>query len=209
MSSSEFTLRLARMRDAHSIRSLQQASFYKIGSEVYTHEQIEACIRHLDTLDTRLIKDQTYYVAEAGGELVGCGGWSFRDLAVRARPRRTNGTPSRLDPYSDAAVIRAVYTHPERLRCGIGRALVTRSEKAAIEAGFRIISLAATLCGAPLYGALGYRVTKCFNVILRDGLHLPAIEMQKELGATPFAIAQEARARWEPRERESVPMDGL
>jgi hypothetical protein len=44
----------------------------------YTPQQIESAIKYIFGVDTQLISDQTYYIAEVGDQIVGCGGWSKR-----------------------------------------------------------------------------------------------------------------------------------
>ncbi len=44
----------------------------------YTEEQREAALRTVYGVDTQLIHDGTYFVAELDGAIVGCGGWSRR-----------------------------------------------------------------------------------------------------------------------------------
>jgi GNAT superfamily N-acetyltransferase len=85
--------------------------------------------------DARLIDDGTYYVLEVDGRIAASGGWSRRAALVR----RAGGdaAPERfLDARSDSAAIRAMYTHPDYARLGLGSILLAAVEAAARLAGF-------------------------------------------------------------------------
>jgi GNAT superfamily N-acetyltransferase len=87
-----------------------------------------------------------------------------------------------LDPEHDAARIRAFFVHPAWSRRGIGRAIIEACEHAARRDGFHSMELVATLPGEPLYAALGYAVTRRFEVPMPDGVALPVAAMAKVLG---------------------------
>src|ERR1700733_10499634 len=106
-------------------------------------------------LDTQLIKDGTYFVIEADGCIAGCGGWSRR--ATLFGGNHTAGrSEALLDPARDAARVRAMYTHPDFARKGVGRMILAHCEAAAAKEGFRKVELAATMSGLPLYRVCGY-----------------------------------------------------
>jgi GNAT superfamily N-acetyltransferase len=129
-------------------------------------------------LDRWLIDDETYYVAEIDGTVIGSGGWSRR----RALLHRA-GAPSDSDqillPDRDAARIRAMYTHPDYDCRGIGRTLLSVSETSARLAGFRHAELLATLVGEKLYRSCGWQVVDWEQVTTRNGLTIPAAHMSK------------------------------
>jgi GNAT superfamily N-acetyltransferase len=106
-------------------------------------------------IDTQLIKDGTYFVVELDGEIAGCGGWSRR-----ATLYGSDSSPGRdarlLDPTVDAARVRAMYTVPSFARRGVGRLILSLSERAAAAEGFTRLELSATLAGEPLYAAFGF-----------------------------------------------------
>lgn len=121
-----------------------------------TPEQIAASRMGMG-LDLQLIEDRTYFCAEDAGELVGCGGWSRR--ATLYGGDHSGGRDARLlDPATERARIRAMYTHPAHVREGVGTAILEAAEKAAREEGFREIEMAATMAGKPFYLARGYIV---------------------------------------------------
>ena len=64
-------------------------------------------------LDTQLVKDGTYFMIESGDRVAGCGGWSFRATLYGGDESVVAREPERLDPATDAAKIRAMYTDPD------------------------------------------------------------------------------------------------
>jgi GNAT superfamily N-acetyltransferase len=110
-------------------------------------------------VDTRLIADGTYYVVESGGAVAGCGGWSRR--ATLYGGDHTGGRSDRLlDPRTEPARIRAMYTHPAFARRGVGRLILALCEAAAGAEGFTTLELMATRSGQPLYAAYGFTVAE-------------------------------------------------
>jgi len=79
-----------------------------------------------------------------------------------------------LDPVKDAARIRAMYTHPDFARRGLGRQILTACEDAARQAGFARVELMATLSGEPLYIACGYDPIERTIIASQDGIDVPA-----------------------------------
>src|SRR6266704_2124340 len=45
----------------------------------YDAERTASSVRYIASVDRTLIEDGTYFVVEANGELVACGGWSRRN----------------------------------------------------------------------------------------------------------------------------------
>lgn len=131
-------------------------------------------------LDTQLVKDQTYFVVETDQKIVGCGGWSRR--ATLFGGDHTDGRePRLLDPKTESARVRAMYTHPEYTRRGIGTLVLNESEKAARKEKFSKVELAATLSGEPLYRARGYLPIEYFSSTASNGAEIPLIRMEKSL----------------------------
>jgi GNAT superfamily N-acetyltransferase len=151
----EFTLRTATLADRAKLEGLIARSIRQLGAGDYSTAQIEAALKGAFGVDTQLIADGTYFVVEAQGCLVGCGGWSYRRTLFGGdtQARRDAGE---LDPAVDAARIRAFFVDPQAARSGIGRALLAHCEEAAVRRGFHSFELMATLPGVRLYAACGY-----------------------------------------------------
>lgn len=177
---SEWNLRLAREADIPALEMLIALSVRELLSAHYAPEVIDASIGSAFGVDSQLIRDGTYFVVEAGGVIVACGGWSRRSTTYGA-DRHHSREDSVLDPARDAARIRAFFVHPEWARRGIGRALLTASEQAARAAGFSKALLIGTLSGEKLYTACGYTAGEPYDAPLPGGLPLRVMQMTKEL----------------------------
>jgi N-acetylglutamate synthase-like GNAT family acetyltransferase len=172
-------LRHATLDDIPALHQLIAASARGLARADYSDSQIEAAIGTAWGVDSELIRDKTYFVAESGGEIVGCGGWSRRKTLFGG-----DGQPGRqsaiLDPSRDAARIRAFFVRPDCARRGIGRALLERCEAEARAHGFGAAELMATLPGQRLYRAFGYAGAERVEYPLRDGISIHFVPMRKE-----------------------------
>lgn len=180
---SEFRLRLATEEDIPALHALIEASVRGLQKDDYTPAQIEGALGTVLGLDTQLIRDRTYYVAEtldqnAKARSAGCGGWSKRKtlFGADAGPGRV---PELLDPRVDAAKVRAIFVHPEFARQGLGSLILATVEDAARAAGFRRFEMGSTLTGVPLYRLKGYVETERIAVPLKNGEALPVVKMVK------------------------------
>ena len=173
-------LRLATLDDVAAIERLVALSARGLCGEYYTAAQVEAAIGGAWGCDTELVRDATYFVAEADGELVACGGWGKRRTLFGgdAQPGRVSEL---LDPTRDAARVRAFFVHPAWARRGLGRVLLARCESEARASGFRAAELMATLTGVRLYEACGYVVGEAVEFPVRDGQVIRFVPMRKAL----------------------------
>jgi GNAT superfamily N-acetyltransferase len=180
LSASRFSLRSASLDDVPALASLIAASARALGRGDYTETQVEAALEGTWGVDTELIRDRTYFAAEAAGEIVGCGGWSRRQTLFGG-DARADRSSALLDPAQDAARIRAFFVRPDWARRGIGRALLERCEAEARSQGFRRLELMATVPGERLYSAVGFVVTRRLQHTMRPGVTLELIAMAKRL----------------------------
>jgi GNAT superfamily N-acetyltransferase len=97
-------------------------------------------------LDTQLIADGAYFVVASTGALAGCGGWSRR-AALYGSDHTQGRSPRLLDPATEPARLRAMYTHPDHVRKGAGKLILHMCEQAGRAEGFRAIERMATLSG--------------------------------------------------------------
>jgi GNAT superfamily N-acetyltransferase len=175
-------LRHAQSADIPSLRSLIEQSVRGLQAGNYTPAQIEGALGTALGVDTQLIIDQTYFVAEheADATLVGCGGWSNRRTLFGSDHALVRENDF-LDPACDAAKIRAIFVHPAWARRGLGSLILKHCEQAAIDAGFRRFEMGSTLTGVPLYTLKGYVEREHIAVPLPNGEVLPVIRMTKSL----------------------------
>jgi len=178
-----FKVRQAVMADIPALRRLIELSVRRLQAGDYTPQQIEGALGTLLGVDTRLIEDGTYLVAETevNGEpgLVACGGWSRRKTLFGS-DHRAGREDDLLDPHNDAARIRAFFVHPSRTRRGLGNRILEICESEARAAGFTRFEMGATLTGVPLYAARGYVPLERIEVPLPNGAALPIVRMTKE-----------------------------
>lgn len=184
----EIQVRAARAADLPALRELIPSSVRALSRGHYSEQQIESAIRYVFGPDTRLIEDGSYLVAEAGGELAGCGGWSRRRTLYGGDQMKT-GEDDLLDPALEAARIRAFFVHPDWARRGVGSALLEACFRAAAAAGFRRLELMATLPGVPLYRAYGFEVVEASETVLPDGVPVPFLRMARDLVPPPHPPA--------------------
>ena len=177
----EITIRPATITDIPVIEKLIDASVRGLSRDYYTTEQIETALTEIFGVDTQLISDGTNFMAEAGSEVVGCGGWSKRQTLFGSDLLKMGASDPLLDPTTDAARIRAFYVHPSWARRGVGKQILRVGEAAAGSAGFTRLELVATLPGQPLYAAMGYTVLEATLLPLSNGRSLPASRMGKVL----------------------------
>ena len=148
------TSRLAGPDDIPALEAVMAASIAELQRGFLTPAQIEAS-RMIMGLDRQLVADGTYFVVEAAGRIAGCGGWSRRATLYGG-----DHTPGRdaalLNPAVDAARVRAMYTHPDFARRGVGRLILELCEAGARAEGFSRLELMGTMSGRPLYESYGF-----------------------------------------------------
>ena len=170
--------RLATPADAPAISALMRASIRAHFPRFYDPRHTESAARYIGELDMTLIEDGTYYVHEAGGEIVACGGWSRRNrLYTGSGSSEDDGRL--LDPASEPARVRAMFVRSDWTRRGLGRAILERCERDAAAEGFTTLALMATLPGEQLYRAYGFRELSRTMVRLPDGVELEGVAMER------------------------------
>jgi GNAT superfamily N-acetyltransferase len=169
---------LAEKEDIKALALLIEESVMALQAAHYSEDQRRGALGSIFGVDSRLIEDGTYFKAMADGQIVGCGGWSFRHTlfggdAVAGKSNRV------LMPETDAARIRAFFVRPGWTRRGIGGQILKEAERAAHSAGFTRLELVATLTGVALYQTYGYQPCERYETPLPNGLSLPVVRMAK------------------------------
>ncbi|HZO96670.1 MAG TPA: GNAT family N-acetyltransferase [Gaiellaceae bacterium] len=178
MAKEEPALRTATPGDREAVDALMKESGAALFPRYYDGPQAASAVRHVAQVDPLLLADGTYFVLEAGGELVGCGGWSRRDKLYTGSGE-AGGDARLLDPATEPARVRAMFVRADWTRRGLGRRILEACEAAAREEGFGTLTLVATLPGLPLYLAYGFRALEELQVELPDGVRLPCVAMEK------------------------------
>jgi GNAT superfamily N-acetyltransferase len=187
-------LRLAVPEDVPVLRELIDASVRGLQTQDYTPAQIEGALKTVFGVDSQLIADGTYIVAQAersaiertGAKhgqpelmIIGCGGWSKRKT-LYGSDHWTGREDALLNPLRDAAKIRAFFIHPDWARRGVGGMILQACEDAARAAGFARFEMGATLTGAKLFGVKGYVAVKPISIPLVNGESPPVLHMEKQ-----------------------------
>jgi GNAT superfamily N-acetyltransferase len=172
------TSRLASRDDIPALVALMQAAIDELQKEFLDEAQIKSS-HAIMGLDQQLIDDLTYFVIECDGQLAGCGGWSRR-ATLYGGDHSAGRDSAMLDPSRDPARIRAMYTHPDFTRRGVGRLIISLCESAAAAEGFTRIELMSTLAGAPLYLAAGFEVVEEAEDA-SGGVPVPLLKMEKAI----------------------------
>lgn len=173
-------LRRAHPDDAGQIKKLIALSARELSRGFYDDRQIEAAIAHVFGVDTTLVTDGTYFVAEIADVICGCGGWSKR-RTLFGGDQYASRDSGFSDPAVDPAKIRAFFVEPRFARCGIGRALLARCEAEAKAVGYTSTELMSTLPGVRFYSAWGYISGEPVTFTIGDGVQVNFVPMKRAL----------------------------
>jgi GNAT superfamily N-acetyltransferase len=174
------TLRKATLADLPALNALIARSARGLSTADYSPRQIEGALRGAFGVDSQLLTDETYFVVEDAGQIVGCGGWSFRSTLFGGDARAGRDS-SILDPETQPAKIRAFFVDPAHARRGIGSLLLDHCENQARAHGYSEAELMATLPGAKLYTARGYAAAPLVHFDVGSGERIEFIPMRKRL----------------------------
>jgi GNAT superfamily N-acetyltransferase len=180
------SLRLATLDDVPALNALIGESARSLSRGFYPGAVVEAAIRYVYGVDSRLIEDGTYFAVTDGDRIVGCGGWSRRRTLYGGDQRPVGGGAAEaLDPATDAARIRAFFVAGTHARRGIGTRILEACEAAAAAAGFTRFELMSTLPGVPFYTRLGFTALEPVTDTLPDGTTIDFVRMTRSVKPTP------------------------
>lgn len=173
------TPRVANRDDLPTLTAITSAAIDELQRPFLTPAQVEGS-HAIMGVDTQLIDDGTYFVVEADGEIAGCGGWSRRATLYGA-DHTAGRDDAFLDPATDPARVRAMYTDPRFARRGVGRLVLDCCQAAAAAEGFRRLELVATLAGEPLYRSFGFEPIGEPFTDTSSGVAIPLLKMGKAI----------------------------
>ncbi len=174
--------RIATRDDLITLTAIMERAMAALLSPFLTPAQVQASHAVMG-LDTQLIDDGTYFIVFVDDMPAGCGGWSRR-ATLYGGDHSQGRDAALLDPACEPARIRAMYTDPDHIRRGVGRAIIAACEAAALREGFAATALVATMPGVPLYRACGYTITARFEDA-SGGEPVPLARMEKRLDVQP------------------------
>jgi GNAT superfamily N-acetyltransferase len=176
----DYLLRPAQPDDIPALETLIRQSARALSRDDYSDAEIEACVAHVFGVDSELVADGTYFVAEVDGAPAACGGWSKR-RTLFGGDNYAGRESGFLDPATEPAKIRAFFVAPDMARRGLGSAILRRCEAEAKHAGFSRMEMMATLPGVKLYRALGYQGDTVQTFSMPDGVAVRFVQMARAL----------------------------
>ncbi len=130
----ELTHRLATLDDLDALREVMRRSIEALQTGFLTPEQVRGQ-PHRDGARHAACPRRHLFRRRERDRIAGCGGWSWRSTLYGGDDSMVSREPDALDPATDAARIRAMYTDPDFARQGVGRLVMRLCEEAAMRAG--------------------------------------------------------------------------
>jgi len=162
-------IRIAEPDDHEAISALFAASYGTLMGGAYEPATLEAALPLITRANPLLLASGSFFVAQAGDAMVGCGGWT------RVRPGRGDVEPG-------LGHVRHFATHPSHTGLGIGRALYRACESQALAAGVGRFECYASLNAEGFYAALGFATVKRITVPVSHSVRVPAVHMTRAIG---------------------------
>ncbi|HKE96183.1 MAG TPA: GNAT family N-acetyltransferase [Povalibacter sp.] len=164
-----FAARTATPADFAAVDSLLRTSYTVLLASAYEQAVLEPILPLIARANPTLLASGTYYVAEStDGSIVGCGGWTPQ------RPGTDISEPG-------IAHIRHFGTHPDWIRCGVGRAIYDQCEVDARNAGITLFMCNSSLNGEVFYSALGFERVRLIEAPLGNGIVMTGVEMRRRI----------------------------
>lgn len=173
-------LRIATPEDKTAVDALMQESAGAHFPRFYDEPACSSAVAYIAVVDPLLLEDGTYFVVEADGAIVACGGWSRRGKLYTGSGD-ADDDERLIDPATEPARVRAMFVRDDWSRRGLGRRILEECEAAARREGFLELALMSTLPGMPLYLSYGFAKHDDVEIPLPDGLAVPGATMTKPI----------------------------
>jgi N-acetylglutamate synthase-like GNAT family acetyltransferase len=166
-----FTVRLADSDDAAPVEALLQVAYPRLMTCLVQAEVLKLALPLMTRANLALLQSGNFYAAEsAGGQIIGCGGWTL------ARPGEPNGAV-----VPGLGHIRHFAVHPDWNRRGVGRAIFDRCASQAREAGIKQFECYSSLHAQSFYEAMGFISQGPMLLKLAPDVTFPAVRMTGQL----------------------------
>ena len=167
-----FTLRRATPDDLSALDTLLARGYPRLLKADYPPSVLVTALPIIVRARPELLASGRYFVAvdSVDGHLLGAGGYS---LAAPAPRGQAHGPRE-----EQIGHIRHVVTDPDRLRQGVGRAVMTCVLTTAGAEGVTVFDCLSTRTAVPFYAALGFRIVGTAIVPLAPGIEFPAVRMR-------------------------------
>lgn len=159
-------MRAARLGDAPAIMEVHRSAVRGIAASSYDLEVLDGWAPD-DISQDRI--DAVARTIEIGEELI---------LVAEDEAGRIMGFGWTVPARSE---LRGLYVRAEHARIGIGRAILSRLETSALEAGIMALHLESSLNAQPFYQANGYVVIERGELNLPSGARMACVRMRKSL----------------------------
>lgn len=165
-----FTVRKAEPADADAINALIKQSYSTLMQPVYKGDVLERALPRLCHTSPSLLSGGTYFVADAGGLILGAGGWSQATPFGQIGPKE-NGHMRRL------AVL------PAAARSGVGTLIAQHALRQARMGGVQNMFSLSTLAAEQFFESLGFKTSGAVTLTVDAGVNLPAVQMSLDLSS--------------------------
>ena len=161
-------VRTAEISDAAAVQRVLLASYPSLMAKAYDPDLLRRALPLITRPNEKLLGSGTYYVAESGDLVVGCGGWSHEEPGGSAR------TPG-------VAHIRHFAVSANYIGLGIGRAIFDRCEADARAEKIQLFKCFASRNAAEFYAALGFTPCCEIEVPMPDNVKFPSLLMERRV----------------------------
>jgi N-acetylglutamate synthase-like GNAT family acetyltransferase len=161
-------VRRATTADATAIHTLQ-ARALRAQSSNDNAPELDAFIEQTDLLDAVALAHGYYFVADFGGCILACGGWTAHEA-------------------TKTAVMLGVFVDDDFAAAKLGTRILWAIEDDVAAHGLAHISAMSTYTGMPFYQRMGYRPSALVSERLPSGLEIHGVELCKSL-PVPRGIA--------------------
>lgn len=160
--------RIATPDDEIAVSELLLASYPALMAREYDARQLAAALPRMVRANPLLLTSGTFYVVEGpNSSVIGCGGWTFE-------------APSGVEADMSGIVahLRHFATHPNFVRRGVGGIIFDRCRDAAKSAGATRFQACSSRNAVPFYSSVGLEPVREFDLVLDEGVTLPAVLME-------------------------------
>jgi len=169
-------VRPATLEDKEEIERMLESSFSELLRSHYDEEFVKRAVLVVRSPPPDLFECPTWYVVQhpATGVIVGCGGWTIYKPGSEAEK-----TEEGEKAYPN---LRYFATHPDWVRCGVGRAVWDRVWRDVCEefGPSTPMEVYSSLNGESFYASLGFRTVGHVVVNIQQGFPHPCVFLRRE-----------------------------
>lgn len=163
-------IRPSTPEDVSVVEALLGRSYPAMMAAAYEEDILARAMPRMTTANPELLASGTFYVAEdAGGEIVGCGGWTFDE-------------PGSGKLVDGLAHLRHFAVDPSRARGGIGRLIFAECARVAADRRARRFQAFSGLNAEPFYASMGLKRHDVVYIPMGDGVVFPVVLMEGTIG---------------------------